>query len=48
MARRKRGNAAILKKITREAKKLLKKHSTWSWKRALKEAGKKFRRRKRR
>ena len=37
--------ASIGKKIIKEAKRLVKKHPTWSWKRAMKEAGKIYRKR---
>ena len=40
--------AAIGKKIINEAKRLVKKHPTWSWKRAMKEAGKIYRKKHRR
>jgi len=49
MARRKKRNkgTAALRKVIREAKKIVKKHPTWSWKHALKEAGKKVRKKRR-
>lgn len=45
---RKTNIAAIGKKIINEAKRLVKKHPTWSWKRAMKEAGKIYRKKHRR
>ena len=46
MARRKKLNkgARLFKRATRLAKKLLKRHPTWSWNRAVSEAFKKLRR----
>ena len=49
MSRKKKSKIATIgKKVINEAKKLAKEHPRWSWKRAMKEAGKIYRKKHRR